>query len=57
LKIYLENPIFIKIRQEQQELYMKTNIQFWSYLPQFFLEWEMFQTKAVEKIATQFYVK
>ena len=29
---------------------MKTNINFWSYLAQFFLEWEMFQTKDVEKI-------
>jgi hypothetical protein len=29
---------------------MKTNIHFWSYLAQFFLEWEMFQTKVVEKI-------
>jgi len=24
---------------------MKTNIQFWSYLTQFFLEWEMFSDK------------
>ena len=31
---------------------MKTDIQFWSYLAQFFLEWEMFQTKVVEKIKT-----
>ena len=31
---------------------MKTNIHFWSYLAQFFLEWEMFQTKVVEKIKT-----
>ena len=29
---------------------MKTNIYFWSYRAQFFLEWEMFQTNAVEKI-------
>jgi len=29
---------------------MKTNIHFWSYLAQFFLEWVMFQTKVVEKI-------
>jgi len=29
---------------------MKTDIHFWSYLAQFFLEWEMFQTKVVEKI-------
>ena len=31
---------------------MKTNIHFWSYLAQFFLEREMFQTKVVEKIKT-----
>jgi len=35
---------------KQPVLYMKTNIHFWSYLPQFFLEWEMFQTKVVEEI-------
>jgi len=29
---------------------MKININFWSYLAQFFLEWEMFQIKVVEKI-------
>ena len=32
---------------------METNINFPSYLAQFFLEWEMFQTKVVEKIKTQ----
>ena len=31
---------------------MKTNIHFLSYLAHFFLEWEMFQTKVVEKIKT-----
>jgi hypothetical protein len=31
---------------------MKTTIRFWSYVAQFFLEWEMFQTKVVEKIKT-----
>ena len=31
---------------------MQTDIHFWSYLAQFFLEWEMFQTKVVEKIKT-----
>jgi hypothetical protein len=31
---------------------MKTNIHFLSYLAQFFLDWEMFQTKVVEKITT-----
>jgi len=31
---------------------MKTDIHFLSYLAQFFLEWEMIQTKFVEKIKT-----
>jgi hypothetical protein len=31
---------------------MKMNIHFWSYFAQFFLEWNMFQTKIVEKIET-----
>ena len=35
-------------------LCMKTDIHFLSYLAHFFLEWEMFQTKAVEKIKTHF---
>jgi len=30
---------------------MKTDIQFWSYLAQFFLEWEMF-LEVVQKIKT-----
>ena len=29
---------------------MKTNIYFWSYLVQFFLEWEMFQLIVLEKL-------
>ena len=33
---------------------MKPNILFWSYLAHFFLEWEMFQTRFVEKIKTHF---
>ena len=32
---------------------MKTDVHFASYLAQFFLEWEMFQTKVVEKIKTR----
>ena len=31
---------------------MKTDIRFLSYLAQFFSEWEMFQTKVVQKIKT-----
>jgi len=30
---------------------MKANIQFWSYLAEFFLDWVMFQAKVVQKIA------
>ena len=33
---------------------MKTNTLLWHYLAQFFLEWEMFETKIVEKIKTYF---
>ena len=29
---------------------MKTYMRLWSYLGQYFLEWEMFQTKVVEKL-------
>ena len=36
---------------------MKIKIYFWSYLSQSFLEWEMFQTKVVEKIKTQFVIE
>jgi hypothetical protein len=32
---------------------MKTNIGFWSYLAQLFLEWKIFETKVAEKIKTQ----
>ena len=35
---------------------MKYIIQFWSYLAQFFLEWEMFQRVIVEKIKTHILV-
>jgi len=31
---------------------MKTNIHFLSYLAHFFIDWEMFQTKIVDKIKT-----
>ena len=52
LKICRESSRFIKIWQEERALYVNTNIHFWSYLTQFFLEWKMFQTKVVEKIKT-----
>ena len=33
---------------------MKTDIRLWQYLAEFFLEWEIFQTKFVQKIKTHF---
>jgi hypothetical protein len=36
--------------------YMKTTTYFWSYLTQFLLEWEMFQTNIVEAIIHTHYV-
>ena len=51
-KICRENSSVIKIWQKWRVLYMKTSVHFWSYFAHFFLEWEMFQTKDVEKIKT-----
>jgi hypothetical protein len=51
-KICWENSSFIKIWHEQRVFYMKTYVHLWQYLAEFFLEWEVFQTKAVEKIKT-----
>jgi hypothetical protein len=31
---------------------MKTCVRLWSFLAQFFLEWEMFETKVIEKFKT-----
>ena len=33
---------------------VKTHVHYWSHFAQFFLEWEMFQAKVVEKIDTHF---
>ena len=43
---------FIKIRQEKRVLNMNTYIKLW-YLAEFFLEWEICQTKVVQKIETR----
>jgi hypothetical protein len=43
---------FIKIWQEYKVLRMAADIRFWSYLSEFFLRWENFQTKILEKINT-----
>ena len=52
-KICGENSIFSETWQESPVLYVKTNIHFGSYLAQFFLWWEMFQTEVIEKIKTR----
>jgi len=49
-KIYRGHSSFIKTGQEERVLYMKTNKHFLSYIAQFFLEWELFQTKVLERI-------
>ena len=51
LKICRRNSSLIKIGQEWQVLYMKTNTYeyFRSYLAQCFLEWKTFQKKIIEK--------
>ena len=51
-KICRGNSSLIKIWQELPVLYMKTNIHFRLCLAQFFLKWEMFWTKVVEKAKT-----
>jgi len=33
---------------------MKTDVHFWSYLAQLFLEWEMLRIEIIEEIKTQF---
>ena len=43
---------FITIRQEWLVFYMKTYRHLWQYLAELSVEWEMFQTKVVEKIKT-----
>ena len=53
-KMCRENSSFVKIRQEWLVLYKKTNIHFRSYIAQFFLEWEMFQTIGIEEIKIRF---
>ena len=45
---------FNSIWQLQRVIYKKAKIYFWLHLTQFFLEWEMFQIKAAEKIKTRF---
>jgi hypothetical protein len=35
---------------------MKTNLNFWSYLAHFFLEWEMFRIEVVDKIKKAYFM-
>jgi hypothetical protein len=51
-KMYQGNSRYIKICQEKGSLYMKPGAHLWSYLAQFFAEWEIFQTKVVGTIKT-----
>jgi hypothetical protein len=54
---YVENYwIFIKIVWKYRVLYMKTNIHFGPYLPQFFLEWKIFETNIYKNSKHIFYV-
>jgi hypothetical protein len=39
-------------RTRLKDAYITTTIHFWSYLAQFFLKWEIFQTKVIDEIKT-----
>ena len=55
MKIYISRGSVENIEASPKpvrEYHMNNNVHLWSHLAQFFLEWEMFQTKAVEKIKT-----
>jgi hypothetical protein len=43
-----------KADKEYRVLYMKTCVHLWQSLAEFFLQWEMFQTKFVQKIKAHF---
>jgi len=53
---YRENSNFIKIRQEQPVIYMKTCVLFCLYLAEFFIGCEMLQTKFVDRIKTHIFI-
>jgi hypothetical protein len=55
LKICPKNSSFIKIWHEEKVFYLYTYADLWHYFAVFFLEWEMFQTKVVEKIKTHIF--
>jgi len=45
----VKNSSVITSRQKRRVLYMKNYVHLWSYLAELFSEWEIFQTKFVEK--------
>jgi hypothetical protein len=49
-KMFREYSCFIRIWQQYRILYMKTWVTLGQHLVEFFLEWETFESKAVEKI-------
>ena len=51
-KIDRENSSFIQICKQWRVLFVKTSVHLWQYLVDFVVEWEVFQTKVVEKIKT-----
>ena len=55
-KLCLENSSFNTIWQNNGYFTWRPIYIFLSYLAQFFLEWEMFQTNVVEKIETHFMI-
>ena len=51
--LFFENPSRkSKMWQEKRVLFMNTHVHLWQYLAELFLNWEMFQTKVLEKIKT-----
>lgn len=52
--IVWRNSSFFKIIHEWQVFQLKTNIHFWWYHTSFFIEWEIFQKKVVDKMKTHF---
>jgi len=44
----------VSLKSDKNNRYLKTNPHFWSYLAQFFVECELFQTNVVEEIKTHF---
>jgi len=49
-KVHGEDSILIEIGQEEQVVYMKANTHLWYYLPQFFLDSDVLQTKVIAKL-------